>query len=92
MRLDLSILLPHLGLLAQGALLTAETCALALAGGGIMGAFVAIARTSSSALLWRIAFLYVAVGLLYYAAAKLVASLGSRFENRLRAHSAWRGL
>jgi His/Glu/Gln/Arg/opine family amino acid ABC transporter permease subunit len=35
---------------------------------------------------------WTAVGLLYYAAAKLVALLGSRFENRLRAHSAWRGL
>ncbi|SEI02368.1 polar amino acid transport system permease protein/putative glutamine transport system permease protein [Rhizobium tibeticum] len=59
MRLDLSILLPHLGFLAQGALLTAETCALALAGSVIMGASVAIARTSSSALLRRIAFVYV---------------------------------
>ncbi len=35
---------------------------------------------------------WTAVGLLYYAAAKLVALLGTRFENRLRAHSAWRGL
>jgi His/Glu/Gln/Arg/opine family amino acid ABC transporter permease subunit len=35
---------------------------------------------------------WTAVGLLYYAAAKLVAWLGSHFENRLRAHSAWRGL
>ncbi|MBZ9793770.1 amino acid ABC transporter permease [Rhizobium sp. 3T7] len=35
---------------------------------------------------------WTAVGLLYYAAAKLVAWLGSRFEKRLRAYSAWRGL
>jgi len=35
---------------------------------------------------------WTAVGLLYYAAAKLVAWFGSRFEKRLRAHSAWRGL
>jgi His/Glu/Gln/Arg/opine family amino acid ABC transporter permease subunit len=35
---------------------------------------------------------WTAVGLLYYATAKLVALLGTRFENRLRAHSAWRGL
>ena len=35
---------------------------------------------------------WTAVGLLYYAAAKLVALLGTRFENRLRAYSAWRGL
>jgi len=35
---------------------------------------------------------WTAVGLLYYAAAKLVALLGTRLENRLRAHSAWRGL
>jgi polar amino acid transport system permease protein/putative glutamine transport system permease protein len=58
-RFDLSILLPHLGFLAQGALLTAEACALALIGSVIMGAFVAIARTSSSALLRRISFVYV---------------------------------
>jgi glutamine transport system permease protein len=35
---------------------------------------------------------WTAVGLLYYAAAKLVALVGTRLENRLRAHSAWRGL
>lgn len=35
---------------------------------------------------------WTAVGLLYYGAAKLVALLGERLENRLRAHSAWRGL
>jgi hypothetical protein len=29
---------------------------------------------------------------LYYLAAKLLAFLGTRLENRLRAHTAWRGL
>lgn len=46
MRLDLTILLPHLGFLAEGALLTAQVCALALVGSVILGMFVAIARTS----------------------------------------------
>ena len=59
MRFDLSILLPHIGFLAKGALLTAEACALALLGSVIMGAFVAIARTSSSKTLRRVAFVYV---------------------------------
>ena len=59
MRFDLSVLVPHLGFLAQGALLTAEACALALIGSVLMGAFVAIARTSSSILLRRVAFVYV---------------------------------
>jgi polar amino acid transport system permease protein/putative glutamine transport system permease protein len=58
-RFDLTILVPHLGFLAQGALLTAEACALALIGSVLMGAFVAIARTSSSLLLKRLAFVYV---------------------------------
>jgi glutamine transport system permease protein len=35
---------------------------------------------------------WTAVGLLYYSAAKLVALVGTRLENRLRVHSAWRGL
>jgi glutamine transport system permease protein len=35
---------------------------------------------------------WTAVGLLYYICAKLIAMLGARFENRLRAHDAWRGL
>jgi polar amino acid transport system permease protein len=35
---------------------------------------------------------WTAVGLLYYGAAKMVALVGTRLENRLRAHSAWRGL
>jgi len=56
---DLSILLPHLGFLARGAELTAAACALSLAGSVVLGALVAIARTSASALLRRIAFVYV---------------------------------
>jgi His/Glu/Gln/Arg/opine family amino acid ABC transporter permease subunit len=35
---------------------------------------------------------WTAVGILYYIAAKLVATLGSALEKRLRAHSAFRGL
>jgi polar amino acid transport system permease protein/putative glutamine transport system permease protein len=56
---DLSILLPHLGFLARGAELTVAACALSLVGSVVMGALVAIARTSASALLRRIAFVYV---------------------------------
>lgn len=35
---------------------------------------------------------WTAVGVLYYLAAKLVAHAGARFEKRLRAHTAWKGL
>ncbi|GAA4126786.1 amino acid ABC transporter permease [Aminobacter aganoensis] len=35
---------------------------------------------------------WTAVGALYYLTAKLVAYAGGRFEKRLRAHTAWRGL
>ncbi|MER8656082.1 amino acid ABC transporter permease [Mesorhizobium sp. M0847] len=59
MHFDLSTLLPHLGFLARGAELTAAACALSLVGSVVMGALVAIARTSASALLRRIAFVYV---------------------------------
>ena len=59
MHFDLSILLPHLGFLARGAQLTAAACALSLVGSVVMGALVAIARTSASALMRRIAFVYV---------------------------------
>lgn len=59
MRFDLSILLPHLGFLAEGAMLTAQACALSLVGSVVVGALVAIARTSASKLLQRIAFAYV---------------------------------
>jgi hypothetical protein len=43
-------------------------------------------RTLKPFIVWGV------VGLLYYLTAKLVAGLGARFENRLRAHSAFRGL
>lgn len=43
-------------------------------------------RTLKPFLVWT------AVGLLYYLTAKLVAYAGGRFEKRLRAHTAWRGL
>lgn len=59
MRFDFSILLPHLGFLAKGAALTAEACFLALIGSVIMGALVAIARTSASKAARRIASGYI---------------------------------
>ena len=59
MRLDLSILVPYVGFLAQGALLTVWICALSLAGSFVVGAVVAIARTSASRLARRLAFAYV---------------------------------
>lgn len=43
-------------------------------------------RTLKPFVVWSV------VGLLYYLTAKLVAGLGARLENRLRAHSAFRGL
>ncbi|GAA2882046.1 His/Glu/Gln/Arg/opine family amino acid ABC transporter permease subunit [Aminobacter niigataensis] len=43
-------------------------------------------RTLKPFLVWT------AVGALYYLTAKLVAYAGGRFEKRLRAHTAWRGL
>ncbi len=43
-------------------------------------------RTLKPFIVWTV------VGILYYLAAKLVATLGARFEKRLRAHSAFRGL
>lgn len=59
MRFDLAILSPYVGFLAQGALLTLEACVLALIGSLVCGAQVAIARTSASPLLRRVAFVYV---------------------------------
>lgn len=59
MRLDLTILAPHLGFLAEGALLTAQVCALALIGSVVLGMLVAIARTSQHRWLNRLAFAYV---------------------------------
>lgn len=58
-QLDLNILVPHLGFLAAGALLTLEACGLALVGSVVLGAAVAIARTSSSTTARRLAFVYV---------------------------------
>ena len=46
LRFDLTILGPHIGFLAEGALLTAEVCALSLIGSVVLGMIVAIARTS----------------------------------------------
>lgn len=43
-------------------------------------------RTLQPFIVWGV------VGLLYYLAAKLVAFAGTRLENRLRQHSAWKGL
>ncbi|PSJ62826.1 amino acid ABC transporter permease [Pseudaminobacter soli (ex Li et al. 2025)] len=43
-------------------------------------------RTLKPFLVWT------AVGVLYYLTAKLVAHAGARFEKRLRAHTAWKGL
>jgi His/Glu/Gln/Arg/opine family amino acid ABC transporter permease subunit len=59
MRLDLTILLPYVGFLAKGALLTVEACVLSLLGAFVVGAIVAIARTSASKLARRLAFAYV---------------------------------
>lgn len=58
MRIDLTILAPC-RLLAEGALLTAEVCALALVGSVILGMLVAIARTSQVAWVRGLAFAYV---------------------------------
>ena len=43
-------------------------------------------RTLQPFIVWTV------IGILYYVAAKLVAMLGTALENRLRAHSAFRGL
>ena len=43
-------------------------------------------RTMKPFIVWAV------IGLLYYLSAKLVAYIGTRLENRLRAHSAWKGL
>lgn len=59
MRLDLTILIPHLGFLAEGALLTAWVCALALVGSVVLGMLVAISRTSQLKWLRWLAFAYV---------------------------------
>ena len=43
-------------------------------------------RTLQPFIVWTV------IGILYYVAAKLIAMLGTALENRLRAHSAFRGL
>ena len=59
MRFDLAILVPYLGFLAQGALLTALVCGLALMGGTILGMIVALARTSATGWVKQAASAYV---------------------------------
>ncbi|EYD74217.1 ABC transporter permease protein [Rubellimicrobium mesophilum DSM 19309] len=59
MRFDLSVLVPHLGFLASGAMLTAAVCGLALVGSVVLGMAVAIARTSSGGWARRAAYAYV---------------------------------
>lgn len=59
MRFDLGILRPYVGFLAEGALLTAEVCILALIGSVVLGMLVAIARTSSVRWAQWLAFAYV---------------------------------
>lgn len=59
MRLDLSILLPHLPLLWEGALLTVQVCGLAIIGSVLLGALVAIGRTASARWVRWLAAAYV---------------------------------
>jgi polar amino acid transport system permease protein/putative glutamine transport system permease protein len=59
LRIDLTLLAPYIGFLAEGALLTAEVCALALVGATLLGALVAIARTSGSRALRALAAVYI---------------------------------
>ncbi|MDQ6434085.1 amino acid ABC transporter permease [Mesorhizobium sp. LHD-90] len=59
MRFDLTILAPHIGFLAEGALLTVQACILSLIGSVILGMLVAIARTSAAGWVRRLAFVYV---------------------------------
>jgi polar amino acid transport system permease protein/putative glutamine transport system permease protein len=59
LRIDLTLIAPYIGFLAEGALLTAEVCALALIGATLLGALVAIARTSGSRLLRGLAYAYI---------------------------------
>lgn len=59
MTFDLTLLAPYLGDLAAGARLTALACALALAGGLVMGVLAALMRTAASPLARRISEIYV---------------------------------
>ncbi|MDR3373498.1 MAG: amino acid ABC transporter permease [Ancalomicrobiaceae bacterium] len=61
MRLDLSLLIPYIGLLAEGAVMTLEIAVLSLAGSVVLGMVVAIARAGKSATMRRIAFFYADV-------------------------------
>lgn len=59
MSFDLSLLRPHLAVLLAGAWLTAQICVAALIGSLITGVLVALASTSASKVLQRIANVYV---------------------------------
>lgn len=61
MPFDLTTLEPYLGDLALGARLTALACALALAGGLLLGMVAAVMRTASAPLARRVAEAYVDV-------------------------------
>ncbi len=61
MPFDLTTLEPYLGDLALGARLTALACALALAGGLLLGIVAALMRTASAPLARRVAEFYVDV-------------------------------
>lgn len=61
MPFDLTTLEPYLGDLALGARLTALACALALAGGLLLGIVAALMRTASAPLARRVAEVYVDV-------------------------------
>jgi len=56
---DLTLLAPYLGDLAAGVRLTALACALALAGGLLLGVIAALMRTAASPVVRRIADAYV---------------------------------
>jgi len=57
-KLELGLLVPYLSALGAGAWLTLQVCALSLLGSVVIGALIAIARTSASAWVRRAAILY----------------------------------
>ena len=59
MRLDLTLLGPHIGFLAEGAWLTAQVCLIAVIGSVLLGMLVAVARTSQTSWIRWLAFAYV---------------------------------
>ncbi len=61
MAFDLTILWPHVGELRKGAVMTAEVCGLAIVGSVVLGALVAIGRTSQVKALRWLALAYVDV-------------------------------